>query len=203
MQTKTVLGKGKAIPLHAFTGPEGSRRLRLQDFKTIVTWRWQGWQPYDGPTLPPVNIPGTHFCYRLSWPQGYSVAGRIMSMKNSYDTNGNWSHDLLVCSAVPQPTVPPCAPNCKGPTLHLITITRTDRIFLSDVQWYPSTKLQGSRLTKQQCAQSYICKIFIWSSSWLLFQSAFIWRYLIIIIYSDSSNSSHTPLHHVISRNTV
>jgi len=26
----------KAIPLHAWTGPEGSRRLRLPDFKTIV-----------------------------------------------------------------------------------------------------------------------------------------------------------------------
>jgi hypothetical protein len=28
------------------TGPEGSRRLRLQDFKTIGTWRRQGCQPY-------------------------------------------------------------------------------------------------------------------------------------------------------------
>ena len=28
-------GKGKAIPLQAWTGPEGSRRLRLPDFKTI------------------------------------------------------------------------------------------------------------------------------------------------------------------------
>jgi len=28
-------GKGKAIPLHAWTGPEGSGRLRLPDFKTI------------------------------------------------------------------------------------------------------------------------------------------------------------------------
>ena len=27
----------QAIPLHAWTGPEGSRRLRLPDFKTIVT----------------------------------------------------------------------------------------------------------------------------------------------------------------------
>jgi hypothetical protein len=27
--------KGKAIPLQALTGPEGSRRLRLPDFKTI------------------------------------------------------------------------------------------------------------------------------------------------------------------------
>jgi hypothetical protein len=30
-------GKGKAIPLQAWTTPEGSRRLRLPDFKTIGT----------------------------------------------------------------------------------------------------------------------------------------------------------------------
>jgi hypothetical protein len=29
--------KGKAIPLQAWTGPEGSRRVRLPDFKTIGT----------------------------------------------------------------------------------------------------------------------------------------------------------------------
>jgi hypothetical protein len=29
--------KGKAILLEALTGPEGSRRLRLPDFKTIGT----------------------------------------------------------------------------------------------------------------------------------------------------------------------
>jgi hypothetical protein len=28
------------------TGPEGSRRLRLPDFKTIGTRRWQSCQPY-------------------------------------------------------------------------------------------------------------------------------------------------------------
>ena len=28
-------GKGKANPLQARTGPEGSRRVRLPDFKTI------------------------------------------------------------------------------------------------------------------------------------------------------------------------
>ena len=28
---------GKAIPLEAWTGPEGSRRLRLPDFKTVGT----------------------------------------------------------------------------------------------------------------------------------------------------------------------
>jgi len=30
-------GKGKAIPLQAWTVPEVSRRLRLPDFKTIGT----------------------------------------------------------------------------------------------------------------------------------------------------------------------
>jgi hypothetical protein len=29
--------KGKAFPLQAWTGPEGSRRLRLPDLKTIGT----------------------------------------------------------------------------------------------------------------------------------------------------------------------
>jgi len=30
----------KAIPLQAWTGPEGSRMLRLPDFYTIGTRRW-------------------------------------------------------------------------------------------------------------------------------------------------------------------
>jgi hypothetical protein len=32
-----VRKKVKAIPIQAWTGPEGSRRLRLPDFKTIGT----------------------------------------------------------------------------------------------------------------------------------------------------------------------
>jgi hypothetical protein len=34
---KKIKVKGKAIPLQALTGPEGSRRLRLPDLKTIGT----------------------------------------------------------------------------------------------------------------------------------------------------------------------
>jgi hypothetical protein len=37
---RTVKVQSKAIPLQAWTGPEGFRRLRLPDFKTIGTWRW-------------------------------------------------------------------------------------------------------------------------------------------------------------------
>jgi len=30
-------GKGKAIPIQAWTGPEGSRRMKYPDFKTYGT----------------------------------------------------------------------------------------------------------------------------------------------------------------------
>ena len=46
---------------------------------------------------------------RLSRPQGYSSAGRIMSMKIFNDTIGNRTRDLPACIAVSQPTAPPLA----------------------------------------------------------------------------------------------
>jgi len=52
--------KGKAIPLQAWTGPEGSRNLRLPDFKTHEGGKVVS--PTHRPPLPPGNIPGTHFC---------------------------------------------------------------------------------------------------------------------------------------------
>ena len=61
------------------------------------------------PPWPPGNIPGTHFCWGLSQPQGHSVVGRIMSLKKSNGTNGNRTRDLPACSTVPQPTAPPSA----------------------------------------------------------------------------------------------
>jgi len=70
--------------------------------------------PTHRPPLPPGNISGTHFCWRLSRPQGHSAAWRIMSMKNSSDTIGNWTRDLPNCSAVPQPSAPPRAPTIFG-----------------------------------------------------------------------------------------
>jgi hypothetical protein len=48
---------------------------------------------HTGHLYQPGNIPGTHFRDRLSRPQGQSVAGRIMSIKNSNDTIGNRTQD--------------------------------------------------------------------------------------------------------------
>jgi hypothetical protein len=46
------IGKGKAIPLQALTGPEGSRRLRLPDFNESA----QGCQPQRTGRLYPKEI---------------------------------------------------------------------------------------------------------------------------------------------------
>jgi len=40
--TKTFVVKVKAIPVQIWTCPEGSRRLRLPNFKPIGTWKWSG-----------------------------------------------------------------------------------------------------------------------------------------------------------------
>jgi len=62
--------------------------------------------PY-APPLPPANIPGTHFCWRMSRLQGHGAARGIKSMKNPNDNTGNRTRNLSACSAVPQPTAPP------------------------------------------------------------------------------------------------
>jgi len=54
-------GKGKSVPLQAWSGPEGSRKFGIPDCvtaardvgKVSLTHR---------PPLPPGNAPGTHFC---------------------------------------------------------------------------------------------------------------------------------------------
>jgi len=61
----------------------------------------------------------------LPLPQGHSAAIMIMSMKNSSDTIGNKTCDILVCSAVPKPDVPLCAPlsgNCTANMLDCYSI---------------------------------------------------------------------------------
>jgi len=57
-----VKGKGKAVPLQAWSGPEGSRKLKFPDFKTTAQDSGKvvsltHWEP-----LPPENTHGTHVC---------------------------------------------------------------------------------------------------------------------------------------------
>ena len=54
--------KGKAVPLQAWSGPEGSRKLRFPDFMSTEQNGGKVVSLMHRPSLPPGNIPGTHFC---------------------------------------------------------------------------------------------------------------------------------------------
>ena len=55
-------GKGKAVPLQSWSGPEGSSKLRFPDFMTTAQDGGKVVSLTHRPPLPPVNTPGTHFC---------------------------------------------------------------------------------------------------------------------------------------------
>ena len=54
--------KRKAVPLQAWSGPEGSRKLRFPDFMTTEQDGGKVVSPTHRPPLPSGNTPGTHFC---------------------------------------------------------------------------------------------------------------------------------------------
>jgi hypothetical protein len=97
-----------AVPATGHGGPLGCETsglphildIRLTDGGEVVGLTHR-------PPLPPRKIPGTHFCQRLSRPQGHSAAGRIRSIETSNDLIGNRTCDLLACNIVPQPTTLP------------------------------------------------------------------------------------------------
>jgi len=54
--------KGKAVPLQAWSDPEGSRKLRYPDFMTTTQDGGKVVSLTHRPPLTPRNTPGTHFC---------------------------------------------------------------------------------------------------------------------------------------------
>jgi hypothetical protein len=57
------------------------RKLRFPDFMTTAQDGGKVVSLRHRPPLPPGNTPGTHFCYRLSRPQGHSAIGRILCQR--------------------------------------------------------------------------------------------------------------------------
>jgi len=57
----SVTHKGKAVPLQAWSGPEGSRKLRFTDFMRTAQDGGKVVSLTHRPPLPPGNAPGTHF----------------------------------------------------------------------------------------------------------------------------------------------
>ena len=54
--------KVKAVPLQAWSGPEGSRKLRFSDFMITAQDGGKVASLMHLPPLHPGNAPGTHFC---------------------------------------------------------------------------------------------------------------------------------------------
>ena len=55
-------GKGKTVLLQAWTGPDGSRKLRFPDFVTTAQDGGKVVSFTHRPPLPSGYAPGTHFC---------------------------------------------------------------------------------------------------------------------------------------------
>jgi hypothetical protein len=53
--------KGKAVPVQAWSGPEGSRKLRFPDYMKTKQDGGKVGNLTHRPPLPPGNAPGTHF----------------------------------------------------------------------------------------------------------------------------------------------
>jgi len=112
---------------------------------------------------------------RPSQPQGHSVAGRIMSMKNSNDTIGNWTCDLPVCTTVPQPNVPSHTPLCGHlPAVKLYYISTTEITYFR--KGGNSVIIESDTNSHEECThplhQLLVVIVFIWASLWNIPQSS-------------------------------
>ena len=61
LQRMYYIGKEKAVPLQAWSGPEDSRKLRFPDFMTRPQAGGKVVSLMYRPPLPLENLPGTHF----------------------------------------------------------------------------------------------------------------------------------------------
>jgi hypothetical protein len=60
--TLIIYKKGKAVPLQAWSDPEGSMKLRFPDYMTTAQDGGKVVSLTHRPPLTPVNARGTHFC---------------------------------------------------------------------------------------------------------------------------------------------
>ena len=82
---------GKAIPLQPRARPSDFQEVEAPRFKDNRHMKRVSLSaPHTGRLYHTGNIRGNHFRYGLIPPQCHSVAGSIMSMKNSNDTIGEF-----------------------------------------------------------------------------------------------------------------
>jgi len=73
-----VKGKGKAVPLQAWTDPEGSRKLRFPDFVTTAQDGGKIVSLTHRPPLPPRKYSWYSFLLEAESSPGPSAIGRIL-----------------------------------------------------------------------------------------------------------------------------
>jgi hypothetical protein len=102
--------------MQALTDPYGCRQLAYASGKLVISMHWR--------PLPLGDIPATHFCLRLSHPQGQRAARRFKSMNNPSYSIGNQISNHLVCRTIPQPALPPHIPiqSLEHLAIHVISI---------------------------------------------------------------------------------
>ena len=78
------------IPLQAWRGSLGTRRLSLPEFLDSRHMKVVRLSALRNSCLyPPGKIPGTHFCHKLIRTQNHSTPGRIKSMKHFNDNKNS------------------------------------------------------------------------------------------------------------------
>jgi len=92
----------EAVPLQAWSGPEGSRKLMFPDFMTTAQGGGKVVSLMHWPHLPPGNSPGTHFCLRLSRPQGHSLKWKNnpINTKDSLHDHMTYNQNSMFVSPV-------------------------------------------------------------------------------------------------------
>jgi len=95
-------GKGKSVPLQAWTGPEDSRKLRFPDFMTPAQDGGKVVSLTHRPPLPPRKYSWYSFLLEAESTPGPQCDRKdLMSMKNFTHTSWDRTSDLPICSTAP------------------------------------------------------------------------------------------------------
>jgi hypothetical protein len=110
-------------PVTGRGGPQGCETSRLPHFldSRLTDGREVVSLTHRSP-FTPRKVHGTHFCWRISRPQGHNAAGSIRSIEKSSDLIGNRTRDLPACSIVQQPTTLPRAPVSPGKVIKVMRL---------------------------------------------------------------------------------